>query len=104
EKGDAVVAGLAECQAKLGSGYLSAYPESFITSVEKPSRVWAPYYTLHKIFAGLEDMYVYCNNEQALEVVRKFGDWAVERNGKLPDEHMQAMLNTEQGGMNETLA
>jgi len=26
EKGNAVVSGLAECQAKIGSGYLSAYP------------------------------------------------------------------------------
>lgn len=104
DKGDAVVAGLVECQAKLGSGYLSAYPESFIDRVEKPSRVWAPYYTLHKIFAGLEDMYVYCGNQQALDAAKKFGDWAVARNGKLSDEQMQAMLNTEHGGMNETLA
>jgi DUF1680 family protein len=104
EKGDAVVAGLAECQAKLGSGYLSAYPESFIDRVEKPSRVWAPYYTLHKIFAGLEDMYEYCDNRQALKVVKKFGDWAIARNSKLTDEQMQAMLGTEHGGMNETLA
>ena len=42
-KGDAVVAGLAECQAKLGSGYLSAYPESFIDRVERQQPVWAPY-------------------------------------------------------------
>jgi len=104
EKGDAVVAGLAECQAKLGSGYLSAYPETFIDRVEKPSRVWAPYYTVHRIFAGLEDMYVYCDNRQALDVARKFGDWAIARNGKLTDEQMQAMLSTEHGGMNETLA
>jgi DUF1680 family protein len=104
EKGDAVVAGLVECQAKLGSGYLSAYPESFIDRVEKPSRVWAPYYTLHKIFAGLEDMYEYCDNQQALELAKKFCDWAIARNTKLTDEQMQAMLNTEQGGMNETLA
>jgi DUF1680 family protein len=104
EKGDAVVAGLAECQAKLGSGYLSAYPESFIDRVEKPSRVWAPYYTLHKIFAGLEDMYEYGDNHQALEMARKFGDWAISRNSKLTDEQMQRMLNTEHGGMNETLA
>jgi uncharacterized protein len=103
-KGDAVVAGLAECQAKIGNGYLSAYPESFIERVEKPSRVWAPYYTLHKIFAGLEDMYVYCDNQQALETVKKFGDWAIARNAKLTDEQMQVMLNTEHGGMNETLA
>lgn len=104
EKGAAVVAGLAECQAKLGNGYLSAYPETFIDRVEKRTPVWAPYYTLHKIFAGLEDMYVYCDNRQALEVARKFGDWVIARNGKLSDEQMQAMLGTEHGGMNETLA
>jgi len=104
QKGEAVVAGLAECQDKLGNGYLSAYPESFIDRVEKPSRVWAPYYTLHKIFAGLEDMYEYCNNEKALEMAKKFGDWVISRNSKLSDEQMQRMLNTEQGGMNETLA
>ena len=104
EKGDAVVAGLAECQAKLGSGYLSAYPETFIDRVEKPTRVWAPYYTLHKIFAGLEDMYVYCNNQQALDMAQNFGDWVIARNARLTDEQMQVMLNTEHGGMNETLA
>jgi DUF1680 family protein len=104
EKGDAVVTGLAECEAKLGGGYLSAYPESFIDRVEKRTPVWAPYYTLHKIFAGLEDMYVYCDNPRALDLARKFGDWVIERNSKLSDEQMQAMLGTEQGGMNETLA
>ncbi|HTL16088.1 MAG TPA: beta-L-arabinofuranosidase domain-containing protein, partial [Patescibacteria group bacterium] len=104
EKGEAVVAGLAECQAKLGSGYLSAYPESFIDRVEKRVPVWAPYYTLHKIFAGLQDMYVYCDNQQALDMAKKFGDWAIARNARLTDEQMQAMLQTEHGGMNETLA
>src|SRR5882724_5099252 len=102
DKGDAVVAGLAECQAKIGTGYLSAYPESFIDRVEQRVQVWAPYYTLHKIFAGLEDMYVYCDNKQALEMARKFGDWVIARNSKLTDEQMQAMMGTEHGGMNET--
>jgi DUF1680 family protein len=104
EKGDEVVAGLSECQAKMGSGYLSAYPESYFDRVEKRIPVWAPYYTLHKIFAGLEDMYVYCGNQQALDAARKFGDWVIRRNSTLTDEQMQAMLGTEQGGMNETLA
>jgi len=103
-KGDAVVAGLAECQSKLGSGYLSAYPESFIDRVEKRTQVWAPYYTLHKILAGLLDMYVYADNKQALEIAKRFGDWTVARNSKLTDEQMQSMLNTEHGGMNEALA
>ncbi len=104
EKGERVVAGLAECQAKLGGGYLSAFPESFIDRVEKRTPVWAPYYTLHKLFAGLEDMYVYCGDKRALKVARNFGDWVIERNAKLTDNQMQAMLETEHGGMNETLA
>jgi hypothetical protein len=104
EKGDAVVAGLAQCQAKLGNGYLSAFPENFFDRVEAQQRVWAPYYTLHKVYAGLLDMYVYCGNQQALEVCKKFGDWVIARNAKLSDEQMQKMLGTEHGGMNEVLA
>ena len=104
QKAAAVVAGLAECQAKLGNGYLSAYPESFIDRVETLKPVWAPYYTLHKIFAGLQDVYVYCGNQQALDVCRKFGDWVIARNASSRDEQMQAMLGNEHGGMNETLA
>ena len=104
EKGEAVVRGLAECQAKLKSGYLSAFPEEFFDRVEARKQVWAPYYTLHKIFAGLLDMYVYCDNGQALEVCKKFADWVIARNTKLSDEQMQAMLGTEHGGMNEALA
>ncbi len=103
-KGDAVVSGLAECQAKLGSGYLSAYPEEFFDRVERQQQVWAPYYTLHKIYAGLLDMYAHCGNAKALEVCRKFADWAIARNGRLTDEQMQAMLGAEHGGMNEALA
>lgn len=103
-KGQAVVAGLAECQAKLGSGYLSAFPESFFDRVEQRRPVWAPYYTLHKILAGLLDTYVECDDRQALEVAKKFGDWVIARNARLTDEQMQAMLGTEHGGMNEALA
>jgi uncharacterized protein len=104
EKGRAIVRVLGQCQEKLGNGYLSAFPESFIDRVEQRQPVWAPYYTLHKILAGLEDMYVYGHDEQALEIARKFGDWVVARNARLSDEQMQAMLQTEQGGMNEALA
>ena len=104
QKGDAVVAGLAECQAKIGTGYLSAFPEEFFDRLESRNKVWAPYYTLHKIYAGLLDMYEYCGNQQALEVCRKFADWVIARNDKLSDEQMQKMLGTEHGGMCEVLA
>jgi DUF1680 family protein len=104
DKGDAVVAGLAQCQARLGSGYLSAYAEEFFDRVESLRPVWAPYYTLHKIYAGLLDMYVYCDNQQALDVCKRFADWVIARNARLSDEQMQKMLGNEHGGMNEVLA
>lgn len=55
-KGDSLVAGLAEVQKALGpSGYLSAFPEELINRNLQGKSVWAPWYTLHKILAGLID-------------------------------------------------
>ena len=104
-KADAIVAELAKCQKKMGTGYLSAYPEEQIDRVIARQRVWAPWYTLHKIYAGLVDMYVYCGNVQALEVAQSMASWAKGRLDPLDREAMQAMLNAnEQGGMNDVLA
>ena len=44
------------------SGYLSAFPEELFDRVETRQPVWAPYYTLHKIMAGLLDVYLLCGN------------------------------------------
>ncbi|MGE5293381.1 MAG: beta-L-arabinofuranosidase domain-containing protein [Solirubrobacterales bacterium] len=103
---DSLVTELAKCQKALGdSGYLSAYPESFIDRVEARQQVWAPYYTLHKIMAGLLDSYAYCGNRQALEILEDMARWCKGRCDRLSEEQMQQMLNaTEQGGMNEVLA
>ena len=104
-KADAIVAELARCQKALGSGYLSAYPEEQIDRVIALKQVWAPWYTLHKIYAGLIDMYVYCDNAQALQIAQGMARWTKGRLDKLDRVAMQEMLNhTEQGGMNETLA
>lgn len=105
QRADLLVAELAKCQAALGtSGYLSAFPETFFDRLEKDGKVWAPYYTLHKVFAGLLDAHGHCTNKQALEVAARFGDWVVLRIGKLDDEALQRALNTEHGGINESLA
>ena len=104
ERANYMVAELAKCQNALGKGYLSAYPEEFFDRVEARQRVWAPYYTLHKIYAGLLDMYTYCDNRQALDVCKQFADWVISRNARLSEEQMQRMLDTEHGGMNEVLA
>ncbi|MCX6571259.1 MAG: glycoside hydrolase family 127 protein [Candidatus Aminicenantes bacterium] len=105
-KADAVVAALAECQKAFGpSGYLSAFPETFFDRVESVRSVWAPYYTLHKIMAGLVDMFEYCDSRQALEVVEGMARWVKSRTDKSDRAHMERVLNfTEQGGMNEVLA
>lgn len=104
ENANKVVAGMAECQAKIGTGYLSAYPEELIDRVIAGKRVWAPWYTLHKIYAGLIDMYVLTGNRQAFEVVQKYAAWCNSRVGKLTPEQIQVMLGNEHGGMIDAMA
>jgi uncharacterized protein len=102
KKADSVIIELEKCQNALGkTGYLSAFPESFIDRVETGNRVWAPYYTLHKIFTGLIDAYIYLDNTKALEIAEKMAAWVKSRTDKLSDEQIQKMLRTEYGGMND---
>jgi DUF1680 family protein len=103
-KGNIVVAELAKCQSELKSGYLSAFPIDFFDRLREREKVWAPFYTIHKIMAGLLDMYVYCANDQALAMVEKMAGWTAGYTGSLSYEHMQRILGTEYGGMGETLA
>jgi uncharacterized protein len=99
-----LVSELGKCQAALKSGYLSAFPIEFFDRLRERQEVWAPFYTIHKIMAGLLDMYVYCDNEQALDMAEKMADWVGGYTGALSYEHMQRVLGTEFGGMGETLS
>ena len=45
------------------------------TFVDRHEKVWAPYYTLHKIMAGLLDVHLYCGNRLALEVLENIATW-----------------------------
>ena len=65
---------------------------------------WAPFYNIHKMYAGLRDAWLYCGNEQAKNLFLKFCDWAVDITADLSDEQMEQMLGNEHGGMNEVLA
>ncbi|MCX6225245.1 MAG: glycoside hydrolase family 127 protein [Bacteroidia bacterium] len=95
---------LKECQQANGDGYISAFPREFIDRVESIKQVWAPYYTIHKILAGLIDAYTWCADTTALEVACGMADWINSRCQKLPEQQMQEILDhTEQGGMNEAL-
>src|SRR5205814_9611192 len=63
-----------------------------------------PWYTLHKIFAGLRDAHRFVGSIPAREVLVKLTDWAVETTKGMTDEQFEKMLGVEHGGMNEVLA
>lgn len=93
---------LIRCQELNNNGYLSAWPEEYLDRVENLEKVWAPYYTLHKILAGLLDAYIYCNDEDALKSALALSHYLYQRIEPLGDEQFQKVLDkTEQGGMNE---
>jgi DUF1680 family protein len=102
-KGDEMVAELARCQQKLVGKYLSAFPTTWWDRLEKGERVWAPFYTIHKVMAGLFDMYRVAGNRQALQVVEGMAAWADEWTAPKSEEHMQRILTIEFGGIAETL-
>src|SRR5690349_11386454 len=98
-RGDYMVAELAKCQAKLGGKYLSAFPTTWWDRLEKGERVWAPFYTIHKIMAGLFDMYRLAGNEQALQVLEGMAAWADEWTASKTEAQMQQILTIEFGGI-----
>ncbi|KAJ9558703.1 hypothetical protein OSB04_013317 [Centaurea solstitialis] len=107
EKMTAVVSALAACQEKMGTGYLSAFPSEFFDRFEAIQPVWAPYYTIHKIMAGLVDQYVLAGNNQALKMVTQMADYFGRRVENVItrytiERHWQS-LNEETGGMNDVM-
>ena len=102
-KADYMVAELAKCQQRLGGSYLSAFPISWFDRLERGERVWAPFYTIHKIMAGMLDMYRLAANKQALDVVEGMAAWADTWSASKPEDAMQQILAIEFGGMAETL-
>ena len=98
-----------------GKGFISAYPPDQLIMLEKGAKyggqknqIWAPYYTLHKILAGLTDVYEVSGNKKALAIAGDMGDWVYARLSKLPTDTLIKMWNTyiagEFGGMNEAMA
>jgi len=98
-KANLLVAMLAECQAK--NGYLGAYPEAFYDRLRKHEKIWAPFYTYHKILAGFIDMYQHAGNQQALQMAIGMADWASNWSTSFAADDWQRVLLVEHGGMNE---
>ncbi len=102
-RGDLMVGELARCQQALGNGYLSAFPEELFDRLRAGRPVWAPFYTLHKIMAGLLDMHTLAGNAQALDVLKGMVRWTAGWCQPLGDDAMARVLEREYGGMNELL-
>jgi len=114
QKANYIVDELAECQKARKNGYLVAFNnEDKIWGELAKGNVktggfdlnggWAPWYTVHKIMAGLLDAYLYTNNKKALTASIALADWTATTISGLNDELLQKMLFCEYGGMAETL-
>lgn len=117
EKAIYMVTSLLECQTKFDTmegfhkGFLSGYSERQFDLLEVFTpypEIWAPYYTLHKIMAGLLDCYEEIGIENAFVIADRLGDWMYERLSKLDNKTLKNMWSSyiagEFGGMNESLA
>lgn len=112
---DYVVKELAICQQARKTGYVGAIPneDSIFGKLEMGiiktggfdlNGGWSPWYTVHKVMAGLFDAYMHCDNEQALQVLKGLADWTGNTLKNLSSEQLQKMLRCEWGGMNDILA
>lgn len=110
-----IVDELAKCQQARGSGYIGAIPneDSIFAQVARGeiqsggfdlNGGWSPWYTVHKVMAGLVDAVIYTENNKALELVKAMSDWTATVVNPLSDSLRQKMLRCEWGGMNDVLA
>ena len=114
-KVDYTIDELRRCQLARKTGYIGAVPneDTIFAQVARGdirsagfdlNGGWVPWYTLHKVIAGLLDAYLYCNNQTALTIAVAAADWTGTIVNGLTEEQRLKMLNCEHGGMNEALA
>lgn len=112
---DYIIDELGRCQLARKTGYIGAIPneDSIFGKVARGeiksggfdlNGGWSPWYTVHKVMAGLCDAYLYVGNKKALKVVVGMADWTYNTINHLPDSLRLKMLNCEYGGMNDVLA
>ena len=111
-----IVDELARVQEARGDGYIGGIPnqDALFRDIETGNffnvrqnyinNFWAPWYTIHKIFAGLLDAHRCGKNEKALSVAERYGRWAARITRQLDDTAWQKMLYAEFGGMSESLS
>lgn len=110
-----IISELSRCQKARKTGYVGAIPneDSIFARVSRGqirssgfdlNGGWSPWYTVHKVFAGLLDVHQYLKSREALNIAEGLADWTYNTINHLPDSSLQKMLRCEYGGMNESLA
>jgi DUF1680 family protein len=111
-----IVDELTKLQEADGEGYIGAFTNGKKIFEEEVAKgnirsqgfdlngIWSPFYTHHKVLAGLRDAYRLCGNRKALEVEKRFTGWIEKVVSQLNDEQVQKMLRCEYGGISETFA
>jgi uncharacterized protein len=111
-----IVDELGKLQEADGKGYIGAFTNGKKIFEEEVAKgnirsqgfdlngIWSPFYTYHKVLAGLRDAYQLCGNQKALEIEKRFAGWIGSIVYQLNDEQVQRMLRCEYGGISETFA
>jgi DUF1680 family protein len=111
------------CQSRSADGFVGGFTRRRGDAVEPGRRVfeeivrgdirarnfdlngcWVPLYSWHKLMAGLLEADRHCADARALEITQKLGGYIAGVFDALDDAQIQAMLDCEHGGLNESFA
>ena len=112
-----LIDGLRECQknSKGKAGFLWAAAHPSGTSVEVQfdnveagktniiNEAWVPWYTMHKLIAGIVDIYNATGYDTAKDLASDLGDWVYARCKTWDQRKHNTVLSIEYGGMNDCL-
>lgn len=106
---------LKKCQEANGNGYIGGVPGSkelwqqvAAGNIQADNfslnKKWVPLYNIHKTYAGLRDAFLLAGNVEAKGILIRYADWMLNEVANLSDAQIQAMLQSEHGGLNEVFA
>lgn len=107
ERAAYIVSELHACQEARGDGLVCAFPDGskpLDDAIAGRPFAGVPWYTLHKVAAGLRDAHIHAGTPGARSVLVALADWTQHATRAMTDAQMQHMLDTEHGGMTEVLA
>ena len=115
DKANALVAGMAACQDatrhRPSRRVSRDGPRPASKDKKAIARIFVPYYTIHKVMAGLLDAHRYLGNKQALEIAARMADRYAARMAALTPDEIEKLLRTDKqrnpltefGGMSDAL-